>query len=170
MKKLLIAAATASGLLCASSAVLAENDLYVGAQYNMYSLGASGISDLEPDGLAVVLGGKVNENFMLEGRFGRSLSDDNGSGTALKIDDHIGFYVKGGMEFANMVFPYVVLGYTKVDLEFYNELTQTESDLSYGVGADVHFGNMQVGVEWMKLQDKTDYELEGLSLTGAWRF
>lgn len=171
MKKTLIAAATAAGLLCASQSVLAEGDLYIGGQYNLYTVSISGVDDLEPDGLALVIGGKLNENFKLEGRFGRSLSDDNIPGAALKVDEHIGFYVKGGMTFADMVFPYVALGYTKVDFEFWGEpVDQTESDLSYGVGADLNFGNLMVGLEWMKLQDKTDYELEGLSLTGAWHF
>jgi len=178
MNKMLIAAATATGLLCASQSVLAEGDTYIGAQYNMYTVSTSGADDLEPDGLALILGGKLNDNFMIEGRFGRSLSDDNIPGVALKVDEQIGFYVKGGMEFANMVFPYVALGYTKVDFETRDPIDDTayglpygtESDLSYGVGADLHFGNLQVGIEWMMLQDKTDYELEGLSLSGAWRF
>ncbi|AUM11845.1 porin family protein [Ketobacter alkanivorans] len=170
MNKMLIAAATATGLLCASQSALAEGDTYIGAQYTMFTVSTSGADDLEPDGMALVLGGKLSDNFMIEGRFGRSLSDDNIPGVALKVDEQIGFYVKGGMEFADMVFPYVALGYTKVDFETRGAIDQTESDLSYGVGADLHFGNLQVGIEWMMLQDKTDYELEGLSLTGAWRF
>ncbi len=170
MKKTLITAAMATGLLCASQHSLAD-ELYMGAQYNLYTFSTSDLSDLEPDGLAFVIGGNLNENFQLEGRFGRSLSDDNVDGAALKVDDHVGFYIKGGMTFADMVFPYVVLGYTKVDLEFYDApISYTESDLSYGVGADVELGQFSVGLEWMMLQDKTDYELEGLSLSGKWRF
>ncbi|MEN8670914.1 MAG: hypothetical protein ABF318_17425, partial [Ketobacter sp.] len=73
--------------------------------------------------------------------------------------------------FADMLFPYVILGYTKVDYEFWGaSIDQTESDLSYGLGADVELGSFKVGLEWMMLQDKSDYELEGLSLNGAWRF
>ena len=170
MKKTLIAAAMATGLVCGSQQALAD-DLYLGAQYNLYTFSTSDLDDLEPDGLAFVIGGNLNENFQVEGRFGRSLSDDNVQGAALKVDELVGFYVKGGMTFADMVFPYVILGYTKVDLEFWGEpLDYTESDLSYGVGADVELGNFSVGLEWMMLQDKTDYEREGLSFNGKWRF
>lgn len=170
MKKTLFTALAASGLLFAGQQALAEGN-YIGAQYNMYTFSTSDMQDLEPDGLVLKLGGDLNENFQLEGRFGRSLSDDNNNVTALKIDEYIGFYVKGGMEFADMVFPYVTLGYTKVDFEFYgDDLDQTESDLSYGLGADVRFGDVQVGIEWIMLQDKSDYELENLNLSCAWRF
>jgi len=109
----------------------------------------------------------------LETRLGRSLSDDNehNVGLTLKVDELIGFYAKGGMDFANMVFPYFVLGYSKVDLEFEGAATeQTESDISYGIGADFHFGMMQVGLEWLMMLDKSDYELDTLSLTAAYRF
>ncbi|MAR92091.1 MAG: outer membrane beta-barrel protein [Pseudomonadota bacterium] len=170
MNKTLLAAATAVGLIFAAPVAMAEGDHYIGAQYNLYTLGTSALDDLEPEGLALVLGGNVSENFQLEARLGRSLSDDNVTGAAMKVDDHIGFYVKGGMTFADIVFPYIALGYTKVDLEFYDQRSQTESDLSYGVGADVAVGPVTLGLEWMKLQDKSDYDLEGLSLTGAWRF
>ena len=61
------------------------------------------------------------------------------------------------MEFADMVFPYVALGYTKVDFEFHGSQNDlTESDLSYGIGADVRIGQFQVGLEWIMLQDKSD--------------
>lgn len=170
MKKTLLAAAIASLALGAQTA-LADDDLYIGAQYNLYTLSSSGMDDLEPDGLAVIMGGNINENFQVEGRFGRSLSDDNNNVTAIKVDDYVGFYLKGGMSFADMVFPYVAIGYTKVDLEIWGApINETESDLSYGIGADVALGNVKVGIEWMKLQDKTDYELEGLGLNAAWRF
>lgn len=171
MKKTLLAVTAATGLMVGAQAAMAEDGLYIGAQYNLYTFSTSGLDDLEPDGLALVLGGDLNENFQIEGRFGRSLSDDNVTGAALKVDEHIGFYVKGGMKFADLVFPYVILGYTKVDYEFWGaSIDQTESDLSYGLGADVELGQFKVGLEWMMLQDKSDYELEGLSLSGAWRF
>ncbi len=171
MKKAIIGTALASGLLLAGQNAIAEDSGYIGLQYNMYTLSVSGVDDLEPDGLALKLGGNLNDNFQIETRLGRSLSDDNIPEAALKIDDYIGFYLKGGMDFANIVFPYIAVGYTKVDFEFYGDpVAQTESDISYGVGADAHFGPFQVGVEWMMLQDKTDYELENLAVSAAWRF
>lgn len=171
MKKTLVTTAIASSLLFAGQTVQAEESAYIGLQYNMYTVGIDGLDDLEPDGLVVKLGGDISEHFQLETRFGRSLSDDNVDGAALKVDEYIGFYVKGGMEFADMVFPYVALGYTKVDFEFHGSQNDlTESDLSYGIGADVRIGQFQVGLEWIMLQDKSDYDLENLNVSAAWRF
>jgi len=173
MKKSTIAA-TISAIATSTLLLTSQNSLdinYLGANYILYTHSQSGLDDLNPDGLALVIGGKLNENFRLEGRFGRSISDDNVPGAALKIDDYVGFYVKGGMSFADIVFPYIALGYTKVDFEYWGApIAETESDLSYGVGADLDLGKFKLGLEWMMLQDKKDYELQGLSLSGAWCF
>src|SRR5690606_18213831 len=131
MKKALIGTAIATGIMLSTQMAKAESG-YIGMDYQMYTLSASGIQDLEPQSIVLKLGGNVNEFVQLEGRFGRSVADDNASGTALKIDEIIGFYVKGGMPLMDMVFPYAILGYSKVDLEFFGEPSQTESDMSYG--------------------------------------
>lgn len=171
MNKALIGSTLATTLMLSSQHALAEPTAYVGLQYNLYTVSATGMDELEPDGASLKLGGSINDNFQLEGRFGRSLSDDNGSNAAIKVDEYIGFYLKGGMDFADMVFPYLILGYTKLDLEYYGSPTdQTESDLSYGVGADLHFDQFMVGIEWIMLQDKSQVEVENLNLSAAWRF
>lgn len=171
MNKALIAGTFAATLLTSQHS-LAQQSGYVGMQYNLYKVSANGIMDeLEPDGITLKLGGNIGDNFQLEGRFGRSLSDDNGSNSAIKVDEYVGFYVKAGQEFADMVFPYLILGYTKLDVEYYgNPTDQTESDISYGVGADVHFDRFMVGIEWIMLQDKSQIDVENLNLSAAWRF
>lgn len=168
MKKALLTTAMATSMMGLSASALAEH--YVGLDYQQYSLSSSGMSDLEPESVALRLGSSLGDYARVEGRFGRSVADDNNEVTALKIDQYIGFYVKGGMTVADMVFPYAIIGYSKVDLETYGERAETESDMSYGVGADLHFGQFQVGAEWMMMHDKSDYELEVISLSGAWRF
>ena len=168
MKKAILSSAVAAALLGSATGALAEG--YVGLDYQMYTFSASGADDMEPQSMVLKLGGSLGQYAKVETRFGRSVADDNANGTDLKIDEIIGFYVKGGMDVMDLVFPYAVIGYSKVDFEFHDQPDQTESDVSYGVGADFHFGDMQVGVEWMMMQDKTDYELEVVSLSGAWRF
>lgn len=171
MNKALIAGTFAATLLT-SQLSLAQQSGYVGMQYNLYKVSANGIMDeLEPDGITLKLGGNISDSFQLEGRFGRSLSDDNGTGNAIKVDEYVGFYVKAGHKFADMVFPYLILGYTKLDVEYYgNPTDQTESDISYGVGADLHFDRFMVGIEWIMLQDKSQIDVENLNLSAAWRF
>ncbi len=173
MKKALVSTALSSSLILLSQTSTAEENLqnYIGLQYDMFTYSESGIPDLEPEGIALVFGGELNDNFRLEGRFGSATADDNAPTLALSVDNYIGFYTKGGMRFANMVFPYIVVGYSLVDLKAHNSsYYDTESDISYGVGADVNFNNFQVGLEWIMLQDKSAYELENLSVTASWLF
>ena len=170
MRIAFLISALSLGTFGISQAAVASSN-YIAVQYNTYEFSYDADEDLEPDGFTFNLGSHINENFIIEGRFGRSASDDNGNGVALKIDDYIGFYTKAGMTFADMVFPYIVLGYSKVDLELYNaSIAQTESDFSYGIGAHVHYQDFQAGIEWMKVQDKTEFDLDALSLSFGWRF
>lgn len=172
MKKALIATALTTGMVLSASTATAGMG-YLGIDYQMHRMVASGWEDSQPESIALRLGGSLSDNFMVEGRIGSSTADDNTDGIAFKVDDYLGFYVKGGVDIANLIFPYVVVGFSKADLVI-NDGTfterETESDFSYGVGADVHFGNFQVGAEWMMMLDETDYELKTSTLSFAWRF
>lgn len=170
MNKALYSPLFIAGIALASQPAQAT-DNYIGIMYNMYTFSGSDLEDMEPEGFTINLAGALNDNFLIEGRLGHGISDDNANGTALKIGEYIGFYVKGGMDFANMIFPYAIIGYSKVDVEVGRQSPpNTESDISYGIGADLHFGHFQVGLEWMTLLDESDYKVENLGLSAAYRF
>lgn len=108
----------------------------------MFIYSEDGFGDLELEGVVLVIGGEFNDNFCFEGCFGSSIVDDNVVGVVLVIDNYIGFYVKGGMWFVDMVFFYVIFGYLLVDFKFYDvNYYDMELDLFYGVGVDVNFGD-----------------------------
>ncbi len=171
MKKALIATALASGILVTAPAALAGTG-YIGMDYQLFNItpDASGADDFSPEGIAVKIGGSLSDYAMIEGRFGSSSADDNANDTALQVDNFMGVFIKGGMDVANMVFPYVIVGATKFEFQAYDEPDETESDLSYGVGADLHFGDLQFGAEWMMMQDTKDFDMEVISVSAAWRF
>ena len=170
MKKALIGTALATGILLSAQNTLADTG-YVGINYQMYTLSASGQDDLQPQGIALKIGGSLNQYFQVEGRIGTGTQDDNISGAAIMITNTQGFYLKGGMDVMNMVYPYVIAGFTKYDIKQYgDQLADTESGSSYGVGADFHYKRIQVGVEWMKLDDNSQYDLDQVSVSAAWRF
>lgn len=171
MKKTLMGSALAAGLLFSTTTALAGTG-YVGIDYQMLnvSFDESELDDFEPQAIALRVGGSLSDYAQLEARFGSSVADDNTDDGALAVDNLIGFYLKGGMELMDLVFPYLAVGFTKVDFSSPGELSETESDLSYGLGADLHFGDFQVGAEYMVLQDKTDYQLDAISVSAAWRF
>jgi hypothetical protein len=167
MKKALLGTALATGMMLTTSSVMAVG--YIGVDYQMFRMVAEGWSDSQPEGAALRLGGSLNDNFMVEGRIGASTAGDKTDGVSFKVDDYMGVYVKGGFDLADMIFPYVAVGFSKVDLVLEDE-KETEGDFSYGLGADLHFGSFQVGAEWMMMLDETDYELKTGTVSFAWRF
>ncbi len=168
MKKALIGTAVATGILLSTPSVMADTG-YVGIDYQMFRLVTDDSGDFEPEGAALRLGGSLSDYVMVEARLGASTGGDAVDDVSFKVDDFMGFYVKTGVDLANLVFPYVAVGLTKVDLVT-DDMRETEGDMSYGVGADVHFGSLQAGIEWMMLLDETHYELKTGTLSLAWRF
>lgn len=169
MKKALIGTALASGLLLATPATFAGTG-YIGIDYQMYTTVIEQVPDLQPEAVALRLGGHLNDYFQVEGRIGSGTKGDEIDGDSLQVDNIFGFYLKGGVDLADLFFPYLMLGYTKVEFQSPDELGQTESDMSYGFGGDLHFGSFQIGAEWMMAQEKTDYELKMTTVSAAWRF
>ena len=170
MKKALIGTALASGILLSAQTTLADTG-YVGIDYQMYTYSVSGQDDAEPESIALKLGGSLNQYFKVEARLGRSVKDDNTQSDAVKVSNTVGFYLKGGMDVMNMVFPYFITGYSKYDIKHYGDTyTAAESAVSWGVGADFHYQKVQVGVEWMRVADKSQYDLEAVSVSAAYRF
>lgn len=168
MKKALIGTALATGMVLSTPSVMAA-DGYIGLDYQLFTLVSEGWSDPQPEGVALRLGGSLNDNFRVEGRIGSSTGGDKVDNVGFKVDDYMGLYLKAGATLADMVFPYVVVGFSKADLVVDDE-SETEGDFSWGMGADLHFGNFQVGAEWMMMLDETDYEVKTTSVSAAWRF
>ena len=170
MKKALIGTALATGILLSAQNTLADTG-YIGINYQMYTLSASGQDDLKPQGVALKIGGSLNQYFQMEARLGTGTTNDNNASQSITITNTQGFYLKGGMDVMNMVYPYVIAGFTKYDIQKYGySNADTESGTSFGVGADFHYKHMQVGLEWMRLDDKSRYNLDQLSVSAAWRF
>lgn len=168
MKKTLIGTALATGMVLSVPSAMAA-DGYIGLDYQMFRLVAEGLSDPQPEGVAVRLGGSLNDYFRVEGRIGSSTGNDEVDGVGVKVDDYMGLYLKSGATLANSLFPYVAIGFSKADVVVDDE-PETEGDFSWGVGADLHIGNFQVGAEWMMMLDESEYELKTTSVSVGWRF
>lgn len=168
MKKALIGTALATGMVLSTPSVMAAGS-YIGLDYQLFTLVSEGWSDPQPEGVALRLGGTLNDNFRVEGRIGASTGGDKADGVGFKVDDYMGLYLKAGATLADMVFPYVLAGFSKVDLVADDE-RETEGDFSWGLGVDLHFGHFQVGIERMMMLDETSYELKATSISAAWRF
>lgn len=134
----------------------------------------SGSSTSEADITHVVgrVGGYLNDNLALEARLGTGVTDDSvDAGLAADVDVSlrylVGAYLRAGAKVGDAAFPYVLLGFTRADVEseyLGNSDTKAETDVSYGVGVDVNLSGLTVAVEYANLVDKDDAVYSGFSI------
>jgi opacity protein-like surface antigen len=187
MKKLGLAA-----LLAAASAVPAV----AGAQQNtmaeeanvMYGgagltwLGMEGPGSTEDNGVG--LQGKIGYTFTpllgVEGHFGLGLTDGsdtffdpvNGARDVdLGVDYWAGVYGRAQFPVTQSVNVYGLLGLSYVEVDFSGFDEGSESDLSYGLGANYQLSE-QLGAyaEWVSLVNKDNIEVSGLTVGAKFRF
>lgn len=174
-KKSLVAALGLSALL--SGYTQAEN--YFGGSVSFLDYSEEGISE-SASLTAIVgrLGTTFNENFSGEARLGLGLGDDTvsvfGYDADIELDNMFGAYVRGGLPVSESFYPYVILGYTRgeatISVGSYSE-SQSETDISFGLGADVNVGqSVTLNVEYMSYFDKDGAEINGFSFGVARKF
>lgn len=122
------------------------------------------------------LGRVWNDNFSAEMRIGFELNDDekivqvNGMlvPIQLRLKNFYGAYVKIGEQVNSNIYPYTILGYTRVkgkvkalDIED----TNAESDFSFGVGVDFDLTEtLKLNIEHMNYLDKNTAAISGFSI------
>lgn len=160
MFKTLLAASIVSASCAASAA-----DMYAGG----------GVAVLEADELtfnAVYgrFGAFFNENISAEARLGLGVGDDTLDGAKHELDNYYGAYVRGGIPAGETFYPYAILGYTKGKVSAAGGGSVSDSDLSYGVGADFKITEtLKINAEYLTYIDK-DAELTGFSAGVAFSF
>lgn len=176
MLKTLLAASIVSASCAASAA-----EMYAGG----------GIAVLDSDEVtfnAVYgrFGAFFNENISAEARLGLGVGDDTVDGEKFELDNYYGVYVRGGIPATEIFYPYAILGFTKgkwsssysySEVFLGEEITisgsdsGSESDLSYGVGADFAVTeNLKINAEYMSYMDKDAAELTGFTVGVAFSF
>lgn len=160
MKTIIFLAAAALAGASFNSAAAEAGDSYGGVGLNLWDIGVSvsglGSGSAEPKGLEGRYGYHFNPNFAVEGRFGIGMSDDDG----VEVSRNFGVYLKGVIDASPSFQPYVMLGYTdlEIDVDGYSE---TDSDMSYGFGAMFGSGSTKFNVEWARLYSDSG---DGVSL------
>ena len=130
------------------------------------------------------MGPHVNDYFSIEGRAGIGLSGEeatipflfNGSTVDVKFEVNLknilGVYGRLGMPKSNPVSPYIVAGFTRIEIEIEASVLgesaaedDSDTDSSVGVGIDI-MANEDGGfnVEYMKYYDKDGDELDGFNI------
>ena len=145
-----------------------EPVVYVGASFSQIDYSEDN-ADLDFGVVSGKFGAIINEYLALELRYGVGIEDDSLYGVDVKVSSLMGGYLRVGMPVADKVYPYLVLGRSKGELEARVSGVSVEedsSDFSYGLGANFAFpsSDVQLSVEYMRLFDKDSYEVDGVSI------
>lgn len=148
--------------------VLAAGDVYGGV---MLSEVTHDYNNGSADPVAVVgrLGKTISQNVAIEGRLGFGLEDDRG----VDVGHLLGGYVKGSLPVNRSVAFYGILGLTNLKTTYKCNgcSSDTETDLSYGLGVDFALDSkMGINLEWAHLVDGPGYDAEALSLGLTFKF
>ena len=191
MKNKLIFIALASTLLFVTKTAVAgsegENYLGIGVQYGILDYNEDGISEeFKPTALIARLGHNFMPEFSVEGRLGFGLQDDtqfeselglDGIDATLELDSLVGLYAVGHVNLTESFSIYGVLGATRVEgtasLPDYPsvENSETNSGVSYGIGADLDVAsNVALNIEYMQYLDKDTYDLGAIGLGVVYSF
>jgi opacity protein-like surface antigen len=175
-------------MLTTGNTVLAtEAESYIGVQYGYGDYNEDGMSEtFNPTALIGRFGYFFHPNFSVEGRLGFGLQDDTQQfvtsiGTAvdarLDIDHVVGLYGTGHINLTESISFYGVLGASSVKATASlpgfpaASVSDDESSVSYGVGADVGIGkNIALNVEYMRYLEKSSYDLDMLGVGAVFSF
>lgn len=167
--KVLVAAVALGG----SSAALAAGP-YIGLGYTQFQFeNDESDNTIKPEGVTLRAGVEFNDFIGLEARGATGLSSDERGAVKFDLDHLYGGYVKLSVPVGEFVRPYVVGGYTEArgkvtlstGLGSASRETDTVSDESYGAGIDFKVAEgFGLNVEYMRYLDKSDYELNAITV------
>lgn len=164
MRKLTRTAVLAVASLAPFAIVHADGN-YMGADFAIIDAG-----DVNPIALGLRFGRNVNPNFAIEGRAGIGIIDDDDGGIDFEVSHYAGLFAKGIIPVSDLFEFYGVIGYStvKVKASFLNtSVSDSESDLSFGVGGQYHVGAMSsIHFEYLRLVEDIDAFKIGMS----WNF
>src|SRR5690606_13920656 len=167
------------GAAALPAVAMANQHSYVGLQYSQVEYKESGAPDIEPTAIAVKAGAQLSDFLAVEARVGFGAGDDSvsagGTKLSLEVDNYISAYLKPTLPVGERFAVYALAGVTRSKLEMKTNTgfsdTDSQTDLSYGVGADLNLStNSFVSVEYARLLKGDDYDLDALSIGLGFRF
>lgn len=177
MKKNTLALMLSACLAVPGAAMAAGTDpgFYAGAGYTFATLESNDV-DVDADlGVLFLRGGyQINQYLAVEGRLGEGVQDDKVQGVKLEIEEMYGVYAKVGLPTEIGLYPYALLGMTHAKLKASVpgfSASSTDSDISYGVGADYWFSKqLSAGLEYANFYDKDGDTISGFTLGVNYKF
>ena len=164
------------------AATAEAQDWYAALQYSsldveLSALGAT--ADSEPDGISLLVGRMVNENFAVEGLVGMGLGDDRveNSSFDFELESVLGLSVVGIYPASDALNLYGKIGFALVEYDDSDGDASDASGVMFGLGAAFAI-NEQYGlnIEYVQYPDgeyddfDIDVEASALNLGGYYRF
>lgn len=148
---------------------IAEISLYAGLGASRINIsGNDGSVDINPDSITLntvnaKFGAQLTKHLQAEIRGGLGSKDATVEALGVKVDlklEHFyGAYIKAGVPDLESFFPYILLGYTEIELEGSSggvSVSESDNDFSYGVGIDFKLSDrVSINTEFANLYDKT---------------
>jgi len=185
-QRLALAFALSTTALASSTLNAAKGDQYFGVQYSSVTFEAFDL-EWEPSALIGKYGNYLSDNFAIEGRLGIGTSSDTISAfdpfvgnisLEVEIDTLIGIYGVGSHDFSNNLSVYALIGATSGELTFTaagglgnGSDSESETDLSYGVGANIYINDaVGINLEYISYISKTDFDVTAVNFGVVARF
>ena len=176
--------AQAQQLSSTSPYLYAQPEFYVGLNYALVQF------DFENDfigesadwnSVGINLGYQPSPYLALEARYGRGVGDDTHFDGLVETElkHYFGVYVLPQIPIQDFMSVYGVLGWTKAKAEasapiIREKVSDSEDDFSYGIGMRFkdkrHTGGVGFFVEYSRLIDKSDFDIDSLMLGLSWHF
>ncbi|MBK1612562.1 hypothetical protein CKO44_03670 [Rubrivivax gelatinosus] len=177
MKK--IAMIAAAVLACgAAQAQTNASPIYGEIGYSLLTADVAG-TDFDLGAVRAILGYDVHPNVAIEAMFAVGTSDDSlssgGDTFKIKLQHSYGLYLKPKVEVADGLELFGRIGYVesklKATLVGYGSATNSDNDVSFGVGAKYAFSKSMYGViDYMRYYNKDDIKVDGFTLGFGYRF
>ncbi|MDT8453137.1 MAG: porin family protein [Gammaproteobacteria bacterium] len=159
-------------------------DYYAGAQYAKADYNEEGISaSFEPSMVVGRFGKFFNPHVAVEARLGLGLDEDIqfrpelGMDGKLELNSLIGVYLSGHLNLTASSSLYAIVGSSRAEAEASVPAfpavssTETESDISYGVGANIGIlNNIALNIEYMQYLDADHFDLSAIAVGALVRF
>lgn len=155
--------------LLASASSLALADLYAGVDYSFIEA-----EEVDLGAVAFKGGYQINDWAAVEARVGFGVDDDRIGGVKAELNNVYGAYFVAGLPNDTIVFPYIIGGYTRGEIEvaFGGSSTKADdSDFSFGFGARLDMTDrLSANLEFMRYAETNDIEFDGVNLGVIFKF
>ncbi|MGM0767642.1 MAG: porin family protein [Pseudomonadota bacterium] len=178
-RSLVLGIATLAGGMASAPAIADDmyksgvGGLYAGLNYTFFNL-EDGSADADVGALSGKVGALATPYFGVEARAGFGVDDDRVGGIDFSVDNFFGGYATLNLANETPATPYVIVGFTRLELEAegpFATRSDDESDFSYGVGVNIEMTPQVSGnLEYMRYYDKDDVTIDGLGLGATFHF